>query len=304
MNKFNWLLRREVWESRAIWMAPMICASIMILGTLVGAIKTGSVQIDGDFLAQINSELTPEKARGLTIVGLIMMGVPFLITGLFTQFFYVLDSLYAERRDRSILFWRSLPVSDTATVLSKVAVAAIVIPLAAALAMLFTEVVLFVIFSIRTPAALPILGSLWSPSVWAGWTVSALFLVVASGLWFLPAIGWYMLVSAWAPRSPFVFALGVPGGVMFAERLVFGTTNVWHAVASLYSGFPARVLSHGDGSVPIQLEDKHFDVPASALDIVHPLQFLATPELWAYIALGAALIAGAIWLRRYRDTAA
>ena len=304
MNKFTWLLRREVWESRAIWIAPAICASIMILGTLVGAVKTGTVQIDADILDKINAELTPEKARGLTIVGLIGMGVPFLITALFTQFFYSVDALSAERRDRSVLFWRSLPVSDTATVLSKVAVAAIVIPLAAAGAMLFTELALFAIASVRAPAALPILGYLWSPTVWAGWIASSLFLVLASGLWFLPAIGWYLLVSAWAPRSPFVFAVGVPFGVMFAEKIVFGTKFVSHAVFSLYAGFPARVLAHGGGSVAVQIDDKHLDVPASALDIVHPLQFLATPELWLCVALGATMTAGAVWLRRYRETAA
>jgi len=303
MNKFVWLLRREVWESRAIWMAPSICAGIMILSTLAGVLKTGNMQIDADLVSKLSAELTPEKARGLTIVALIGMGVPFLITGLFTQFFYALDALYAERRDRSVLFWRSLPVSDTATVLAKVLVAAIVIPLAAAVAMLFTELVLFVIGSFRAPAALPVLDYLWSPSIWAGWIASSIFLVLASGLWFLPAIGWYLLVSAWAPRSPFVFAVAIPCGVMFAEKIVFGTKLIGHAVFSLYAGFPARVLAHGGGSLSIQLDDKHMDVPASALDIVRPLQFFATPELWLYVLLGAAMIAGAIWLRRYRETA-
>ncbi len=304
MNKFIWSLRREVWESRAIWMAPAICASIMILSTLAGVLKTGNMQIDADLLSKLSTELTPEKARGLTIVALISMGVPFLVTGLFTQFFYALDSMYAERRDRSVLFWRSLPVSDTTTVLAKVLVAAIVIPLAAAVAMLGTELVLFAIGSFRVPAALSILGTMWSPTIWAGWIAAALFLVVASGLWFLPAIGWYLLVSAWAPRSPFVFAVAIPCAMMFAEKIIFGTKVIGHAVTSLYAGFPAHVLAHGGHAMSVQLDEQHLDVPASALDIVRPLQFLATPELWLYVLLGAAMIAGAIWLRRYRETAA
>jgi hypothetical protein len=85
---------------------------------------------------------------------------------------------------------------------------------------------------------------------------------------------------------------------------VFGTKLVAQSVFSLFGGFPAGVLAHGGGTVAIQVDDKHMAVPASALDIVRPLQFLATPELWLYVLLGAAMIAAAIWLRRYRDTAA
>lgn len=301
MNKFIWLVRREVWESRAIWIAPAICAAIMIFGTLIGAMKTGTVQIDPDMLGKINSELTPDKARGLIVVGLIGMSVPFLICALCTQYFYTLDALFAERRDRSVLFWRSLPVSDAATVASKAVVGALLIPLVAAAATLFTELVLCVIASVKAPDVLPLATYLWSPSVWAGWAVSLLFLTVAGGLWFLPAVGWNLLVSAWAPRSPFVYATMAPVAVMFAEKVVFGSHKFLQLIGAFYSGFGIHALGRG-GAVMINLDGgKHLDVPASALDIVRPLEFFATPELWVYVALGAAMIAGAVWLRRYRD---
>ena len=305
MNKFIWLLKREIWESRGIWMAPTICAAIMILGTLLGVMKTGSVQIDAEMLDKIHASMMPGQARGLIVVALITLGVPFLITAQFTQYFYTLDALFSERRDRSILFWRSLPVSDRATVLSKVVVAALLIPLAAAVATLVTSIVLFAIASVKAPAVLPLAAYLWSPSVWVGWVGTLLYLTLASALWFLPVIGLNLLVSAWAPRSPLGYAAMVPAAIMLAERVVFGTNVFWRAVVAFYAGFPQHALVRSGGSLTINFENPgSLDASVTAFDFIHPLGFLATPALWVYVALGAAMIAGAIGLRRYRDSVA
>src|SRR5206468_10746510 len=58
------------------------------------------------------------------LAGALIMG-----TALIVGIFYCLDALYGERRDRSILFWKSLPVSDVMAVLSKLAIPIVILPL-------------------------------------------------------------------------------------------------------------------------------------------------------------------------------
>jgi len=102
-----------------------------------------------------------------------------------------------------------------------------------------------------------------------------------------------------------VYAIMVPAAVMYAEKLVFGTTKVLSAVGQLYLGLPAHALAHGGGALLINIDDhQQLSVPGNALDIVRPLEFLATPQLWIYLVVGAGMIAGAVWLRRYRDAVA
>lgn len=304
MNKFLWMLRRELWESRVVWVAPAICGGIMIIGTLIGVLKTGSVQLDADFLEKLHNEVTPEKARGLASVLLMGMSVPFLITVLISQTFYTLDALYSERRDRSILFWRSLPVSDTATVLSKVVVGALLIPAAGAVAAFGTELVLVAIATAKSASVVPMISYLWSPSVWGAWGVALVYLTLASALWYLPAVGWNLLVSAWAPRSPLIYAMLVPFGVALAEKVTFGTHVFSRAVGHFYLAFPQRVMGPPGSVVTMEIDDKNVTLPSTAFDILHPIDFLSTPELWVYMAIGAAMIAAAVWMRRYRENAA
>ena len=184
-------------------------------------------------------------------------------------------------------------------------VAALLIPLAAAVATLVTSIVLFAIASVKAPAVLPLAAYLWSPSVWVGWVGTLLYLTLASALWFLPVIGLNLLVSAWAPRSPLGYAAMVPAAIMLAERVVFGTNVFWRAVVAFYAGFPQHALVRSGGSLTINFENPgSLDASVTAFDFIHPLGFLATPALWVYVALGAAMIAGAIGLRRYRDSVA
>ena len=51
-----------------------------------------------------------------------------MLTAFLVGVFYCLDALHGERRDRSILFWKSLPVSDLTTVLAKASVPCRVLP--------------------------------------------------------------------------------------------------------------------------------------------------------------------------------
>ena len=107
MNKMLTLVRREFWENRALWAAPLIVGAILLVGAIFGRVEFGlPLNIVGDQKRSLFGIIT----WGLTL--------PYFITMAIVLYFYLLDSLYSERRDRSILFWKSLPVSDAETVLS------------------------------------------------------------------------------------------------------------------------------------------------------------------------------------------
>ena len=138
MNNFLWLIRRELWEHKAIWIAPAIVLVCIFLTMLAGRVHISPFGVDG-----VMPAMTPEQKTAIMtiILGAIPVLLVFCVMGIIA-FFYCIDALYADRRDRSVLFWKSLPLSDAETVLSKFAVAAVVIPLIALAATLITQLML------------------------------------------------------------------------------------------------------------------------------------------------------------------
>ena len=100
-------IRRELWEHRSLWIAPLL-VGILLLATVI---TVHNVQL---YTVANATRIFPPL-----VVMLFGWGIPFYIAAGVVVVVYLLDCLYGERRDRSILFWRSLPVSDTQTVLAK-----------------------------------------------------------------------------------------------------------------------------------------------------------------------------------------
>src|SRR6266481_3059637 len=119
---FYWSVRRELWENRSIYIAPLIVAGVELFGFLVSSI--GLPERRRDVLL-----LEPAKTRAAIEVPYDMAAIMLILTAFVIGVFYCLDALYGERRERSILFWKSLPVSDRTTVLSKTSVPLLVLPL-------------------------------------------------------------------------------------------------------------------------------------------------------------------------------
>jgi ABC-2 type transport system permease protein len=306
-SPFTWLLRREFWESRAIWIAPAICAAILIFSTAIGGLKLGDIQFAAAASPEVIDKVTKIGAEGVArLAGLLLLAlaVPFYITLTFTQFFYAIDALYDERRDRSILFWKSLPVSDQATVLSKLTTACVVIPAVALLGTIIGQFAVYAVITMKlSGTGLPYLGQLWLPSTWFPALVSTVYGMVAVMIWSVPVVGWALLVSALSPRSPFLWATLPPMAVALAERVAFGTNYVATFLRDQALGFIPAAFSgfRGDGlSVRV---GEHGDGPPTVLSLMQPMQFLADPNVWGGLIVGAALIAGAIWARRYREEA-
>jgi ABC-2 type transport system permease protein len=308
MNRFLWLVRRELWETRAVWVAPAICAAIIVGGALTAAFGMGSITIQGldpEELAKLHEKMTPEHLDAIAGLALGGIAFPFFIMVLFTQFFYAIDSLYGERRDRAILFWKSLPLSDAETVLSKLFVAAVLMPVAAAAAALATQIVVFAIAGAKLAPLGLLQGHLWTPSLWGDTLLVMAYGLVTGMLWYLPLIGWALLVSAWAPRSPLMYASLPPLAVGLAEYIVFHSHHAFAVVGErvgnlglLGHAFAGRPKGGGFGFV---VSEEHMQIPRSLVDTMRPAQFFASPEVWIGVAVGTAFVAAAIWVRRSRD---
>ena len=290
MNRFNWLVRREVWETRAIWIAPAICLAVMVLSAALGGMQLGFE--NGDM-----PTMDAAKAARLAMLIVVAISMPFVVTMGFTSFFYTLDSLYSDRRDRSVLFWKSLPISDAETVLSKLVVVSLVIPVVALAAAVLGQLLVGGIIAAKFGG--PIGAAIWSGRTWFVGLGAALWLTIVSILWFLPVTSWLLLVSAWAPRSPFLWAVAPPLAVALAERVALGTTVVWHVMASRTFGiFEVAFKGAFDDTsagpdTTIRLSKIQFELM--------PGQFLGNPQVWLGVIIAAVLVFAAIWVRRYRD---
>jgi ABC-2 type transport system permease protein len=300
MNRFLWLMRREVWEHKAIWLAPLIVLGCLTLGTLVSSVQLGlDVEIDG--LSPLEAFTDQQLARlvligyaGLTILVFWVMGI--------ISFFYSLDSLYSDRRDRSVLFWKSLPLSDAETVLAKFAVGCLLIPLVAFAAAVLAQLLVGAAASAKLAMEGLSPGLLWHPESVGGGFVVALLGAVVAALWYAPVIAYLMLASSWAPRSPFLWAVLPPVALVVIERVVFYSGHVGDFFARRLFGL-AHVLEGDDGPEIAVEGDVHAEVARAAeLDVVGNLvEFFASAELWIGVIAAAALLAAAIWVRRYRD---
>jgi len=295
---FFWSLRRETWEHRAIFWAPLIAGALVLVSFLLNAANLP----DG---IRALSTLAPNDQH--TVV----MGI-FLITAMvvvsvaaITNAFYCLDALHSERRDRSILFWKSLPVSDVTTVLSKLCVAALVVPAIALVVTLATQLLLLLVSAVVLLASGEGVSALLSLLRYPEFVVVMLYATIAATLWSAPIYGYLLLVSAWAKRAPFLWAVLVPLGAAVAERLIFNSSYLFDTVRRRAIDWVpvAFDINPHVREMAASSEGMHFNftLPEHPLQFAAPLQFLSSPPLWIGLALCALFIAAAIWLRRYRE---
>jgi ABC-2 type transport system permease protein len=309
MNAFIYMLRREIWEHRAFVMVPLVLAALYLAGHLLGLAQVARVNIEGHNFYQFTDfieEMTwkdPEERRA--IMGFMMgpYAMPFFITLGFMIFFYLLDALFADRKDRSILFWKSLPITDAATVMSKVVTATVVAPL-------ITVGWVFAMH-ISTLLILTLLvwwggGSAWD-LVWAPtpfleiYTFYA-YLLGAAALWYAPIWGWLLLASAWARKAVFLWAILPVVAVGLFEGIFLDSNHFWQLIGYRVSwGFGVNAFVT---DVPMGIDvsnDMGVDVSGSLLDLAAPSQLLGSVDMYAGLVVAAVFIGGAIWLRRYRD---
>lgn len=304
MKTFPMLLKRESWEHPALWIVPAVVAGLFVLAMLYGLAKVWGMGEQAHRIGVDLSKLATLSGEDRTLflsTALMAMSVPFafFLTGL--MFFYSLDSLYADRRDRSILFWKSMPVSDIETVLSKLVMAIVVAPL-------FTLVVVagFHVVTVFIGAMLGLFTGMegwylaFNPVAFLrAWSI-LLWFAIAGGLVLLPFIGWVMLASAWARKAPFLWAVVPPVVIVTMENISYDRSYLWHWVLDRMINAPALIADTRVHTVRVQLEDGHTfggDFLAVKFDL------LWSGLMWQGVLITAIFITGAIWLRRYRADA-
>jgi len=279
---FFWSVRRELWEHRSIYIAPLAAAGLALFGFLLGLTsltrRIGSAAAL-DAAHQRQAMMRPyDYAAGFLMVAALIVGIV-----------YCLDALYGERRDRSILFWKSLPVSDLNAVLSKASIPLAILPL---LTWSLTVATQFIILLLSTAV---LMGRGASTALL--WTQVSLFqmslmllyhLLTVHVLWHAPLYGWLLMISAWARRAPVLWAVLPPLAIIAVEKLVFNSSHFAHLLGYRFSGgMEAMVMA---GSMPMD--------PGTHLTLG---RFLSTPGLWIGLVFAAGFILAAARLRRYRE---
>jgi ABC-2 type transport system permease protein len=297
------LVRREFWEHRALWIAPLVTAALLVVCALFA--HGGHLQIDGN---EVGDE--PFSARQALALSTIAQAVVFialnLVTAVMTSF-YLVDCLYAERRDRSIYFWKSLPVSDGLTVASKVLVAMVVVPLGVWALAAVTHVALSVVFAAHSALGqLPSHLVVWNTLSWLRVELLLLLGLILGVLWNAPIAGYYLLVSVLAKRNAVMWAFGIPPLGLLLERLVFGSHYLYTFIAYRLAGIWDILANHGDLNFITRQAgqgNSHFNTPPidALLGELHFRAAFLAPDLWLGLIAAAVMVYGAARIRRYRD---
>ena len=281
------LIRREFWEHRALWMAPLSVSALLLLLAIVG-----KVSFDANLAA------LPEQRRALFGVFMAYAAIPQFITLGIVMWMYAGDCLYTERKDRSILFWKSMPVSDSLTVLSKLLVVMVIVPLGVYLLSAVTTLLMSGIYLVRAWQDHAGGGVFWDAGTWLQIQWVSLVAVVAGVLWFAPITAFLLLVSAWARRSVQLWVFLPPVILFLTEYFALHTSHVWNILVYrlggvfTHSGIPDALLGNASGQHPT----------LNLLFVnVDPLPVFANVDTWLGVGVAVLLIVATIRIRQYRD---
>ena len=272
---FYWSVRRELWENRSVYIAPLAVAAVTVFGYLIATM--GYVMSTAN-LAQRRAALEGPYSFAMGLI----MGTAFIVS-----IFYSLEALHGERRDRSILFWKSMPVSDLVVVMSKASIPLIVLPLLSFATVVVTELIMLSLASVVLMGSGLSVATLWTP-VFQMSLMLLYHLVTVHMLWYAPMYGWLLLVSSWARRAAFLWAALPWLAIGVVEKIAFNTTHFAAWAGYRFSGDAAGGSFMGDNG--------------SMDPLMHltPGKFLITPGLWIGLAFFAACIIATARLRRYQ----
>lgn len=309
MNRLMALIQREYWENKgALRTTPLVIGGIYLVGMLMAIFTT--IHFDNDLytfteLVKVVAGQSAELRSTVIYNGILVSSVLFTIVLGFVVFFYLLGALYDDRKDRSILFWKSLPASDTLTLASKLIVAMFVAPM------------IFWLIFLLTQLAMALIGSVMVMSV--GENPWGLFLSVANpfkawgfilltymamAIWSLPLYSWLLLVSSFAPRVPLLFAILPPVvfavlqiWIKFLKTFTF-KDNLFGIIGQWFSNSPLIISADEHNGkieaslgVPISSDFDH------AITVANIFDRLFSGQMAIGIVMSAAMLAGTLWLR-------
>ena len=296
------LVKRELWEHKSIYVTPAAVALVSVLIILTGYVFAKGYEGAVEIGIVAGQNVLGEAERRVALMTFLMgnTAIYYFAAGILT-IFYCLDALYAERKNKSILFWRSLPITDAETVISKLLTALIAVPIVTWLVVIVAHLATLLLTSLFVEieggsAFFMIWKSAPLFDVWA----ANLVMMLALPIWFSPLIGWFLFVSAWTKRSPLLVGFLPLVVVPLLEYFILRTHFIADAIESRFNQMP---LISGDKIVQIFDDDdiSNMGESFSLFDIISVGQFLSSPAMWAGVVVCGLFITAAIYVRRYRD---
>jgi ABC-2 type transport system permease protein len=280
-RRMYWSVRRELWESRSIYIAPLAVAALILFGFLIS-----TIHLPDKMRAAL--ALNPVQQHELIAQPYDFAALLIMFTTFVVGVFYCLDALHGERRDRSILFWKSLPVSDLTTVIAKASIALVVLPLLTFAITVVTQwIMLLLSTAILLGSGLSV-ATLWTHlSLFQMWLMLLYHLLAIHALWYAPIYGWLLLVSGWARRAAFLWAALPLVAINVVEKIAFNTSHFAALLEHRMGGPEAAALTAGSMSM-------------DSLTQLTPAQFVVSPGLWIGLVVTLVFLAAAVRLRRYQ----
>lgn len=304
------LIRREFWEHRALWMVPPAICGLLLLSAALGRFGlgySGGVPPTGPFPWTQHMDVpadTDLHTAGIAMFSLRQwaLSIPLYLAATVILYFYLCSSLFDERKDRSILFWKSLPVSDAATVASKLLVALVVVPLGVFLLSLVNHLLFTAIWDTRAGLGRLSGWFIWDTVAWFKVEGLMLISVVMSVLWYAPVAAYLLLISAWARRNVFLWAVLPPLILAILERVALGTSYVNSLFMYRLGGiWVALGLDHVSRTAMLNTTHGKLLYLPRVFDALDGASLFANTGLWVGLLIAGALTYAAVRVRRYRD---
>lgn len=327
ISSFITLLRRELWEHNSLRWMPLLLLLFILLANFAfmyaTSVNNGLITIvaDGKEISSVeimsgfkqiggqpdeagqNSELVQSKklVRGVLFALAMIINIVLQVM----MIFYLLDSLYGERKDYSILFWKSLPLSDTMIVLSKLVIAAIIIPAISLMTMMLAQMMTLALQSYNLTETTGAASLLWQQAGLMNFWKTHFILLVEQSIWVFPVMGWLLLCSVWSRRSPFIPAIIIPLLLIFVDSSFRLDTNISEIIlergpVGLISdvGVARFDESQGHGELSVNADTSDWWRAIGNLDFAGFVGFLSRTKVWLGFIIGLLLVGMTIWLRR------
>ncbi|HEY7097624.1 MAG TPA: ABC transporter permease [Terriglobales bacterium] len=274
---FLWSVRRELWEYRFICVAPLSVAAAALLAfsiSVVAGISQHPLRLDPS-----RPQMPYDLAAGLM-----------MLTGILVSVFYCVDALHGERRDRSILFWKSMPVSDATAVLAKASIPLVIVPILIFVITIAMHCIMLLVSCAVVLASGQSVATLWnSLPLSRMWLLLFYHIVTGHALWPFPIYCWLLLVSGWASRATFLWAALPIVTIAGIEGIIFRTAGFAGLIGRRLFG-DAPAMSMAPDSMGLDPMTTHVTIG----------RLLSSPGLWIGFATAAIFLAAAVRSRRYR----
>lgn len=320
MTSFITLLRRELWEHSSLRNIPLTLLVFVILANLAFIFVIG--MSDSSFTISMNentqklgnyvdhfSQMLPGGQAKIINGTMITTGMIINSILLIVMFFYLLDSLYGERKDRTILFWKSLPVSNRMTVLSKLSIAVIIIPVIIFITTGLANLITLALQSYTLIHNQHAADILWQHADITGLLMFSVFLLIQQTVWYFPVMGWLLFCSVWCRKPPIIVAVLIPAMLVFIDSSFMLGTGISEilierlplGIMSMQLGNENSLMTYPYSMSGQQLPGYHMQAGIRLPLFEDILRFLGNIKVWMGILTGLLFTGLAISLRRWRD---